>query len=563
MLKSRNEIELSIVLAAMDLKEIRKEIFEELDSNYFAYEKCVFNELKNMYVKNKYFTKKDSIYIIENLDIEFDKINLYKQNIDVSKIQIRNNIEELKQIYINEKLNALAKNILNGVGSNCNPEDLIFEMKKVIDNLNYGPYSKEYYKKKKSGELYVDKAKFAEWIKDKFNIINDEVNSARMYSGGVYNEVEESQLKKIILENLNGRFRSDMYLIKTTLELIKILPNNIEFEQLDLEENINFKNCILNITNDKIIEHSPKIISGIQLNCDYNRDAKCEKFLQWLKERVAEKDILTIQEMMGYFFIKGVQAQKCFIIHGEGSTGKSTLIKIIEEIIGSKNISNVQIQKLSERFMTARLYNKLVNIFADIPQYGIGDDSVFKPIVTGDRITGEIKNQTPFEFSNSSRLLFSCNKLPRTNDRTYGFFRRCLIITMNNHIDEANTIVDYEKQLLLEKEGIVNWAVEGLKRLISNNFKFTISKETEKNIQEYKDANDSIKLFIKDRCTEQDNAFTSITTFKKEYTEYCKQNYQKAMEEHTIRSYFINNGYEIKKKNNIHVIMGIGLLADV
>ena len=60
MLKSRNEIEVSIVLAAMDLKEIRKEIFEELDSNYFAYEKCVFNELKNMYVKNKDFTKKDS-----------------------------------------------------------------------------------------------------------------------------------------------------------------------------------------------------------------------------------------------------------------------------------------------------------------------------------------------------------------------------------------------------------------------------------------------------------------------------------------------------------------------
>lgn len=84
-----------------------------------------------------------------------------------------------------------------------------------------------------------------------------------------------------------------------------------------------------------------------------------------------------IQEMLGYFLIPVNSAQKCFVIVGAASAGKSVLLRVLNDVLlGKKNVSNASWQALNERFKTAELFGKLANIFADLPTKNIDDNGI-------------------------------------------------------------------------------------------------------------------------------------------------------------------------------------------
>ena len=71
-------------------------------------------------------------------------------------------------------------------------------------------------------------------------------------------------------------------------------------------------------------------------------------------------------------------------------------------------MSHVALQDLEEnRFQVAELYGKLANIFADLPNKRLQSSSMFKTLVSGDRITAERKHENPFVFRNHAKLIFS------------------------------------------------------------------------------------------------------------------------------------------------------------
>ena len=114
----------------------------------------------------------------------------------------------------------------------------------------------------------------------------------------------------------------------------------------------------------------------------------------------------------------------------------STLNKLAcgdKAILGDRNISALDLKELGDRFNTSMMFGKLANIGDDI-----GDDflqgsqvSVFKKIVTGNRIKAERKGQDPFEFNPFIKLLFSANDIPRMKDKTGAVLRRLVIIPFN------------------------------------------------------------------------------------------------------------------------------------
>ena len=71
------------------------------------------------------------------------------------------------------------------------------------------------------------------------------------------------------------------------------------------------------------------------------------------------------------------------------------------------------------------------------------DHSVFKQTALLKRLTGqdlipmEIKFKNPFEAKNYAKLIIATNTLPQTNDKSYGFFRRWLIIDFPNTFEEG------------------------------------------------------------------------------------------------------------------------------
>ena len=345
------------------------------------------------------------------------------------------------------------------------------------------------------------------------------------YEGGVYREMTEMQAQKITRDKMIAH-ECKMSQITDAEKQWRL---NIQRSIRELNANpyiINVKNGLYNVLEDSLIPHTPDYYSTVQLNVSYNPESVCPRFRQYLEEVIDPSQIPLIQEMMGYFLVPVTRGQKCFVIVGEGGAGKSQLLLVLNDILlGKENVSNVSWQALNERFKTAELFGKLANIFADLPTKNIDDNGIFKALVGEDYLTVEKKNKNPFSFQSTARLLFSCNNIPKNyGDRSEGFYRRLIIIRFDHAVPEDKKDPDLLDKLRLEADGIFLFALEGLKRLMHNHYRFSETEANRTELQQYREDSDSVLSFIKDACETGDDQYVAGSTeMFNAYKTYCEE----------------------------------------
>ncbi len=286
---------------------------------------------------------------------------------------------------------------------------------------------------------------------------------------------------------------------------------------------INLKNGLYNVLDDSFKPHTPEYLSTVQLNVNFTPDAECPRFMQFLEESLGVDEIPLIQEMLGYFLVPINKAQKSFVIVGEPGAGKSKLLLTLNEILlGQQNVSNVPWQSLNERFKTAELFGKLANIFADLPTKNIDDNGIFKALVGEDFLTVERKNKDPFSFQPYARLLFSCNSIPRNyGDKSEGFYRRLIIIRFTKPVPVEKKDAGLLDKFKEEADGIFMFAVEGLKRLIANEYQFSETETTKEELQRYRIDSNSVLSFVEDYCVLDASGEVTREDLFTKYKEYC------------------------------------------
>lgn len=263
----------------------------------------------------------------------------------------------------------------------------------------------------------------------------------------------------------------------------------------------------------------------MQLNVSYRPEAECPRFRQYLREVIDEDQIPLVQEMMGYFLVPVTRGQKCFVIVGEGGAGKSQLLLVLNDILlGKENVSNVSWQALNERFKTAELFGKLANIFADLPTKNIEDNGIFKALVGEDYLTVEKKNKNPFSFTSTARLIFSCNNIPKNyGDKSEGFYRRLTIIRFNRVVPEDKRDPQLVEKFRMEADGIFQFALEGLHRLMRNNYILSETDINKAELQRYREESDSVLSFVNEYCERGDGYSVGSTELFNTYKAYCEE----------------------------------------
>ena len=264
-----------------------------------------------------------------------------------------------------------------------------------------------------------------------------------------------------------------------------------------------------------------------------------------------------MEECIGYCFYRRNELGKAFILTGDKSNGKSTFLDCVKAILGDRNISALDLKELGDRFNTSMMFGKLANIGDDI-----GDDflqgsqvSVFKKIVTGNRIKAERKGQDPFEFNPFIKLLFSANDIPRMKDKTGAVLRRLVIIPFNATFSKDAPDYDpFIKYKLIQQESVeyfIRLGVEGLKRIIINDG-FTKSDKVQNQLTEYEEENNPILAFINDTGVDMIENEPTADVYKR-YQVFCADNAMQPMS-NIVFSKQINKrlGFRViqKKVNN-------------
>ena len=291
---------------------------------------------------------------------------------------------------------------------------------------------------------------------------------------------------------------------------------------------IAFKNGVLNIETNELLAFSPDYVITNRIDHNYDPDAY-NALLDHTLDRLACGDASVralLEEMAGYCFYRRNELRKAFILVGDKANGKSTYIAMLQTMIGEQNSASLDLKELSERFKTAELFRKLVNLGDDIDDDFISNTAIFKKLVSGDRLSAERKGQDPFEFSNYSKFVFSANVLPRVKDKTGAVLDRLIVIPFNAHFSKDDA--DYRPYIKYELcqdapiEYLIKLGVEGLKRVLARRA-FTASDKVQANLEEYNELNNPILLFFKD-LTSEDLCRESVEFWHNKYHEFCLGN---------------------------------------
>ncbi|MBG9587991.1 DNA primase family protein [Cytobacillus firmus] len=403
------------------------------------------------------------------------------------------------------------------------PLDLLEELKLIlmVEKAEERGYL---YDEKKNSYMFNANA-FAKHFKKRCHVRSTKDGRLFLYNRkGVYEELSEVSLGKVIRTIMHeGRWNS--WKSPNEVEVVKALQREaITVEEMNTKRNyINVKNGMLSLKTFTLHPHSPEFLSTVQIPIEYDPNATAPQFMSFMKAiTIDDSQLINVhQETVGYWLTIETKAEKAVYYYGGGANGKSVMASIVTALVGEDNVSSVPLSEFSQTFGMENLIGKSLNIAAENEMGGKAlKTENFKAIVSGDNITINIKYRPAINYRPYCRLVFLVNNLPDSSDVTEGYFRKIIIVPFPRTFKKEERNVELKNELLKELPGILNWAIQGLKRLRSNNYQFSECKAIKETESAYHDEQNPVREFFNSHVVKVDGSRTKQSDFYNMYSQW-------------------------------------------
>jgi P4 family phage/plasmid primase-like protien len=310
---------------------------------------------------------------------------------------------------------------------------------------------------------------------------------------------------------------------------------------------INFRNGMLDWRTGELMAHDPNLKSTVQMAVEYLPDATCPHFDAFLSDVMHDDYVELAWEMLGYLMYSGNPMQVAFMFYGSGGNGKGTLMRVIEQMLGQRNIASESLDDLnSNRFSAVNLFGRIANLAGDIDGTYQESTANFKKLTGEDTYAGERKFGQRFTFQSWAVPVFSANKIPGSADVTEGYLRRWIILHFHKHI--TNPITGLSDRLAEELPGIAYKATQAL-RVLMERGRFDPHGEAIKGKLEFAEAIDQVRQWIAsgDAITSP-GTWTPLTQLYSSYAIWAERSGQRKVREqefsHRLEAIGIPKGRE-------------------
>ena len=345
---------------------------------------------------------------------------------------------------------------------------------------------------------------------------------------GVWERITEKEVAKVarnllhdVVPDIWRRSWEQEYLAALQLEMKFVRSIDSDYHLLNLE------NGMFDLTKMQLQLHDAKWHSTIRIPVQHDPEAKCPRFMQFLREVMLDDDecIRVIQEVMGYCLTSEMLVQKAFFFYGAGSNGKSVLAAVIERLCGLENVSHTPLSTLNKKFGMQELPGKILNISPENDSYGKDiDTQMLKSITGGDVVAVEQKYKTASSVQMRCKLLFLLNQLPTTKDTSHGFYRRLVLIPFDRIFKPEEQDRSLLTKLYAELPGILNFALEGLQRLRQQQYQLSPAKRIDGALEKYRQAQHPVLQFVEELVRVEENAKVKRSLFYDVYKIWTRQN---------------------------------------
>ena len=216
--------------------------------------------------------------------------------------------------------------------------------------------------------------------------------------------------------------------------------------------------------------------------------------------------------------------KKSVFLIGDTDGGKSTYICFLESCVAPELVSHVSFQQLADKYFTLQLEGMIMNVSTDNSGQAVGNEHIFKAIVSNERIEGRALRNNPKTFTPHAKLIFASNKPYVFKHPDSAIFRRMVIVPFERSIPEDKQDPELLEKLIAERDVICSISVRRLKRFISSGFDFQMSEKGQAYLTSRIADLNSVKSFLTDRAILDENGAISMANLFETYKGWCKDN---------------------------------------
>lgn len=245
-----------------------------------------------------------------------------------------------------------------------------------------------------------------------------------LYMGGVY-RIDGTGFLATLTDLLGENFRTshagnvEGYVVGQLAKHNLVLPERMDSPLM------NCRNGMVDLRTGELIEHDPRFRSTVQFPVDYDPDATAPRYEEWTRSVGIDGQLDDLEETVALMLDPTVTPSKAVFLFGAARSGKSTFLRLMQEVAGSGNYTAVTLHQLAEdRFAAANLYGKVLNVAADLSAAHVEDVSIFKMMTGEDPIQANRKFGSQFAFVNRALFAFSANDPPTVGESSRAYVER-------------------------------------------------------------------------------------------------------------------------------------------
>ena len=395
-----------------------------------------------------------------------------------------------------------------------------------------------------TGEAYIVVPLLAKHVREHLDYILVRDNGKQgllkyVYEDGCYRLYSNDMLMGVIKQYI-ADYDEELVKMSKVNEVLQHITTDLNYvsqDELDANENlINFKNGLLSVSADALtlIPHTPNVYSTIQIPCSWTGKPEPTPVFDAYMHTLTNGD-KAIERLLLEFIgacisnIKGWRLKKSLFLVGDGDTGKSQLKSLVERLLGKGNFIGIDLKEIEARFGTGAIYGTRLAGSSDMSFLTVDELKTFKKITGGDSVYAEFKGQQAFEFTYNGLLWFCMNRLPKFGgDDGQWVYDRIMVVRCPNIIPKGKQDKLLLDKMYAERDGIVYKAIQALRTVIRNGYRFSEPESVAAERDVYMSENSTVISFFEEcMCPWQDGKINRHCTTGRIYRVYqawCRDN---------------------------------------
>lgn len=309
---------------------------------------------------------------------------------------------------------------------------------------------------------------------------------------------------------------------------------------------IQFSDTIVSLKDKKEFKATPKYFSTSPI--PYNLSKKSETptidklFEDWAGVEYKE----TLYEILSYSCLREQFLQTFIALTGAGSNGKGTYQNLLIKFLGDKNCVSSSIKSLITRsFETSAMYKKLLCLIGEVDSSDLNNTNLIKQLTGEDLIRYEFKGKTCFSEKSPTTFIIATNSLPRTPDKSDGFYRRSFVIDFPNQFKVTRDLL--AKIPEVEFENLTRRVVNCLHKLLKTN-EFTNGGSIEERRKRYEERSNPLMMFISEKYVEGGVGYVKLREFANNFNQFLKERKLRQETISRIGKLLRDEGFEISTR---------------